>query len=128
MTFFSKFIRTQLIWKCTFFEYRVQKLEYAQYSHNMSLDQIRFLSAITLYYLTVCVPMDSSIWFYTIHLGWSIVYTEGSQVLISKKYCFFLSLKISFGLIANSVDHDEKLHNAAFNLGLHCLPKYQFWS
>ena len=28
--------------------------------------------------------------------------------------------------LANSVDPDEMLHNAAFHLGLHCLPKYQF--
>ena len=34
-----------------------------------------------------------------------------------------LSLKINF-VLANSVDPDEKLHNAAFYLGLHCLPKY----
>ena len=27
---------------------------------------------------------------------------------------------------ANSADHDEMPHNAAFHLGLHCLPKYQF--
>ena len=37
----------------------------------------------------------------------------------------FLSLKIVF-VIAYSVDPDEMLHNAAFNLGLHCLPKYAF--
>ena len=39
-------------------------------------------------------------------LCWSIVYTEGSQAVISKKY-FFLY--------------------AAFYLGLHCLQKYFFY-
>ena len=34
----------------------------------------------------------------------------------------FLLLKI-FYVIANCVDPDEKLHYAAFHLGLHCLPK-----
>ena len=59
----------------------------------------------------------------TVKLGWSIVYIEGSQVTIPKK-------KISFSeddfVIANSADLDEMLHYAAFHLGLHCLPKYQF--
>ena len=45
--------------------------------------------------LTLCVPIDSSFWFYTVHLGWSTVYLEGSQVIISKKYCIF-SLKMDF--------------------------------
>ena len=35
----------------------------------------------------------------------------------------FLSLKIVF-VFASSVDQDERLHYAAFHLGLHCLPKY----
>ena len=29
-----------------------------------------------LVWLTFCVPMSSSFWFYTIHLGWSIVHNE----------------------------------------------------
>ena len=37
--------------------------------------------------------MDSSFYFDTIHLGWSIVYIEGSQVIISNQIVF-LSLKI----------------------------------
>ena len=45
----------------------------------------------------------------TVKSGWSIVYIEGSQVMIFKKYCFF-SLKIDF-VSANS----------AFHLGLHSL-------
>ena len=43
-----------------------------------------------------------------------------------KKYTcsiFFLYLKIVF-IIANSADPDEMQHDAAFHLGLHCLPKY----
>ena len=78
--------------------------------------------------LTICVPMDYSIWFYTIYLGWSSVYMEGSQVIISKKYC--ISLKIEF-VVANSADPDEMPHYVAFHLGLHCLSKYlfrHFWS
>ena len=29
-------------------------------------------------------------------------------------------------ILANSADHDEMQQYAAFHLGLHCLPKYQF--
>ena len=39
----------------------------------------------------------------------------------------FLSLKIVL-ILANSADPDEMQHNAAFHLGLHCLPKYLFSS
>ena len=53
-----------------------------------------------------------------VKLGWSIVYIEGSQVMISKKY-IFLTQKIDFAL-ANSADPDEMPHNVAFHLGLHC--------
>ena len=37
----------------------------------------------------------------------------------------YLSVKDVF-TIANSVDPDEMLQNAAFHLGLHCLEKYPF--
>ena len=37
--------------------------------------------------------------------GWFIVYIEGVQVIVSKKY-IFLSLKINF-VFANSADSDE---------------------
>ena len=61
--------------------------------------------------------MDSSFWFDTIILEWSIVYTciEGSQVIISNNNVFIF-LKIVF-VLANS----EMLHYLAFHLGLHCL-------
>ena len=53
-----------------------------------------------------------------------IVYFKGSQIEFSKLlYDVFLSLKVVL-IIANSVDSDEMQHNAAFHLGLHCLPKY----
>ena len=53
----------------------------------------------------------------TIKSEWSIVYIEGSWVIISKKrYLYFFSLKID--VLANSVDPDY----AAFHMGLHCLP------
>ena len=58
--------------------------------------------------------------------GWSIVYIEGSQVVISPQNIVCLSLKIDFAS-ANSVDQDEMLHYVAFHLGLHCLPNYRFW-
>ena len=73
--------------------------------------------------------MNSSFLLYKIYLGWSIVYIEGSQIIISKKYCF-LSLKIDF-VLANNADPDEMPHYVAFHLGLHCLSKYRlrgFWS
>ena len=69
--------------------------------------------------------MNSSYLYYKIHFGLSIVYIEGSQVIISKKYCF-ITLKINF-VLANSADSDEMLHYAAFHLCLHCLPKYLFY-
>ena len=37
----------------------------------------------------------------------------------------FLNLKICF-VLANSADHEEKLHYVAFCLGVHCLPKCPF--
>ena len=52
-----------------------------------------------------------------------MVYTKGSHVIISIKYC--ISLKINI-VLANSVDF---LHIEPFHLGLHslhCLPKYTF--
>ena len=68
--------------------------------------------------------MEFPIKFDIVMTGWSLVYIEGSQVIIFKK--IFLSLKIYF-VPANSADPDEMPHDAAFHLGLHCLPKYQFW-
>ena len=40
-----------------------------------------------------------------------------------QKNIVLFSLKIDF-VLANSAEHGEMLHNAAFHLGLHCLPKY----
>ena len=68
--------------------------------------------------------MEFSIKLNTIKSGWSIVYNEGLQVIISKKMLLF-TLKIHF-VLANSEDLDEIPHNAAFHLGLQCLPKYLF--
>ena len=82
-------------------------------------------------HLTLFRPMEFSIQPHTIMSELSIVYIEGSWVIISKKILyFFLSLKINF-ILANSADPDERLHYAAFHLGLHCLLKYPFrgfWS
>ena len=66
--------------------------------------------------------MDSSFWLYTIYFEWSIIYIEGSQVIISKNIVF-LSLRIDF-VLANSADPDEMPHYVAFHQGLHCLSKY----
>ena len=75
--------------------------------------------------LTLLGPMEHSIKFDRVKPGWSIVYVEGSHVIILKKY-IFLSLKIDF-VLANGSDPDEIPHDAAFHLGLHCLPKYPLW-
>ena len=68
--------------------------------------------------LTLYALMDSSFWFDTINFGWSIIYTEGSQVIISQKNIAFISLKIVF-VLANSVDLDEIPKYAEFHLCLH---------
>ena len=68
--------------------------------------------------VTLCILMNSSIWFDTINLGRFIVHFEESQVKISKLY--FLVF------LANGADPDEMLHSTAFHLGLHCLPNYLF--
>ena len=60
-----------------------------------------------------------------VKLGWSIVCIKGSQVIIPPPNMIFLSLKINF-VLAYSADPDEMLHNAAFHLGFHCLPKYPY--
>ena len=57
--------------------------------------------------------------------GWSIIYIQGSQVIISPKQ-YFLSLKIDF-VLANSADPDEMPHDAPNRQGLHCLPKAHLW-
>ena len=58
----------------------------------------------------------------SIKYGWSIVYIEGSPVIISK-IIVFLSLKIN-AILANSAGPDEMPHHAAFHLDPRCLPKY----
>ena len=54
--------------------------------------------------------------------GWSIVYIQGSQVIFTKQHSIF-PLKIH-SVSENSADPYEISHYVAFNLGLHCLPKY----
>ena len=41
--------------------------------------------------LTLFVPIEFSIKFDTVKSGWSILYIEGSQVIISKKTCISFS-------------------------------------
>ena len=69
--------------------------------------------------------MEFPIKFDTVKSGWSIVYMEGSMVVILKNIYVFFSEHF---VLANSEDPDEKLHNAAFHQGLHCLQKCWFES
>ena len=59
--------------------------------------------------------MDFPIKLHTVKSGWSIVYIEGSQVIISKNIAF-LSLTIDF-VLADSADPDEMPHY------VHCFSK-----
>ena len=43
----------------------------------------------------------------------------------TKLWCISLSMRVVL-ILANSVDTDEMQHYAAFHLGLHCLPKFQY--
>ena len=52
--------------------------------------------------------MKFSIKLHAIKSGWSIVYIEGSQVMVSQNIVF-LSLNIDF-VLANSADSDEMPH------------------
>ena len=49
---------------------------------------------------------------------------------VSNKHClltfFIISVPEGCSILANSADPDEMQHDAAFHLGLHCLPKYPF--
>ena len=52
------------------------------------------------------------------------MYFKGSQVEFSK-LDVLLSLNVVL-ILANSADPDEMQHYSAYNLCLHCLPKYPF--
>ena len=68
--------------------------------------------------------MESSFWFDKVNLGWFFVSGSCRLKFLNRN----VSLKIFF-VFANSVDADEMPHHdAAFHLGLHCLPKYVFRS
>ena len=97
-----------------------------QYS-SQKLATIKQLIAFKPFYALI----DSSFWYATINLEWSIVYIEGSYVFLSLKnntqapLLLILFNDIAFLetiVLVNSVDPDEMLRNAAFHLGLHCLP------
>ena len=55
--------------------------------------------------------MEFSIRFDTVRSRWSIVYVEGPQDIISKKYC--ISFSLDAFVLANSVSPDEIPHHAA---------------
>ena len=59
--------------------------------------------------------MEFSIELHTIKSGWSIIYIEGSQVILEKNV--FLSLKIRF-VLGNSADPDKMQHHVPFYLAL----------
>ena len=65
-------------------------------------------------FLTLYIPKDSSFWFDTINFRWSIIYIEGSQVIISNRIVLF-SLQIII-VLTISVDPDEMQHNVVFHL------------
>ena len=64
-----------------------------------------------------------------LHTVWSIVYSEGSQVIISKTYC--ISFSEDPFCLSKTTDFDGQGLHDPDRLSLHCLPKYLFkgvWS
>ena len=66
--------------------------------------------------------MEYSIKLHIIKSRYSIVYIEGSEVIISKKYCKSFS-EDSF-VLGNSADPEEMPHCTVLHLCFHCLLKY----
>ena len=71
--------------------------------------------------------------FDTVKSGWFIIYIEGSEVIITKRYCISFSedqfCLSKFKMVQILMKYHT--YNAAFHLGLRCLPKYLlrgFWS
>ena len=60
----------------------------------------------------------------TIRMELCILYLKGLLVKISIRWC--ISFADIFFYHRNNADSDEMPPNAAFHLGLHCLPKYLF--
>ena len=67
--------------------------------------QTLFIDAELQVALSILRPMEFSIKFNTVKSGWSIIYIEWLQAIISK-IITFLSLKINF-ILANSADPDK---------------------
>ena len=63
---------------------------------------------------------------HTSNLGWSIVYTEGSRVIIFPKEQLNVSFTEDRCCHSKQCRPDEMPHYVAFYLGLHCLPKCSF--
>ena len=74
--------------------------------------------------LTLYALMDSSFWFYTINLRWSITYIEGLQVMISKYNC----ISWDCFCLSNHCSSSWNVHLRAFHLSLCWLPKCSFRS
>ena len=68
--------------------------------------------------------MDFPIHIDTIRMGLSISHFKESQVEFSKLWC--ISVPEGFLILANSAYPDKMQHNAAFQLGLHCWPRFVF--
>ena len=66
--------------------------------------------------------MEFPIKFDSVKPRWTIIYIEGSHVIIFKNIVF-LSIKM-YLVLAISADPDEMQLHVAFHLCLHCLPKY----
>ena len=81
--------------------------------------KLYFTFMLTLWFpLTVCILMNTSIWFGSLYISRSQRLKFPDQGVLQSMNVVFIS--------ANSADPDEMLHFTAFHLGLHCLPKYLF--
>ena len=76
--------------------------------------------------LTLCRPIEFSIQFNKVKSGWSIIYIEGPQVIISPQKLYFSLWRSIFFVLANSADRDEMPYCGAFHLDLHFLQKHPF--
>ena len=60
-----------------------------------------------------------------INMELPILYFKGLQVDISNLYLCISVVRICFCFFANSANPNKISYYVAFDLGLHCLPKYQ---
>ena len=60
-------------------------------NHTRSIVLTHLENFISIQNISHCVPTEFAIKFDTVKSGWSIVYMEGSQVIIFKHYCISFS-------------------------------------